>query len=209
MINRGGEKVHPRQIEEVLLCDPHIRGAAVVGRPHRLLGEECVAYVVTDPGDVTPDLPAKLLDRCRQALSRHQQPASVIVAGALPTGPTGKPDRRALRAAATATARDLAPAVRSATGKQDRHLASHHPQLSDLHYERGTDDPAKVTFERKRSTPIRRPASPSRSCSNISSRMISMNGSAASQKTRGNSFGSISISEMKISCGMSRGLRGV
>jgi acyl-CoA synthetase (AMP-forming)/AMP-acid ligase II len=107
VINRGGEKVHPREIEEVLLSDPHIRGAAVVGRPHRLLGEECVAYVVTDPGDVSPDLPAKLLDRCRQALSRHQQPASVIVVGALPTGPTGKPDRRALRAAA----QDLAPAA--------------------------------------------------------------------------------------------------
>jgi acyl-CoA synthetase (AMP-forming)/AMP-acid ligase II len=56
---------------------------------------------------VSPDLPAKLLDRCRQALSRHQQPASVIVVGALPTGPTGKPDRRALRAAV----QDLAPAA--------------------------------------------------------------------------------------------------
>jgi hypothetical protein len=101
-----------------------------------------VAYVVTDLGDVIPDLPGKLLDRCRRTLSRHQQPASVIVVDALPTGPTGKPDRRALRAApatatATATARDLAPAVRSATGKQDRHLPSHHPQLSDLHYEKG------------------------------------------------------------------------
>jgi len=107
VINRGGEKVHPREIEDVLLSDPHIRGAAVVGRPHRLLGEECVAYVVTDPGYVSPGLPGKLLDRCRQALSPHQQPASVIVVDALPTGPTGKPDRRALRAAA----QDLAPAA--------------------------------------------------------------------------------------------------
>jgi acyl-CoA synthetase (AMP-forming)/AMP-acid ligase II len=58
VINRGGEKIHPREIEDVLLCDPDIRGAAVVGRPHRLLGEECVAYVLTDPGDVSPGLPA-------------------------------------------------------------------------------------------------------------------------------------------------------
>jgi acyl-CoA synthetase (AMP-forming)/AMP-acid ligase II len=137
VINRGGEKVHPREIEDVLLCDPDIRGAAVVGRPHRLLGEECVAYVVTDPGDVSPGLPGKLLDRCRQALSPHQQPASVIVVDTLPAGPTGKPDRRALRAAAATTARDLAPAVRSATGKQDRHLPSHQPQLNDQHYEKG------------------------------------------------------------------------
>jgi acyl-CoA synthetase (AMP-forming)/AMP-acid ligase II len=103
VINRGGEKVHPREIEEVLLSDPHIRGAAVVGRPHRLLGEECVAYVVTDPGYTGSSpgrLAGQLLDRCRRALSPHQQPVSVIVVDALPAGPTGKPDRHALRAAA-------------------------------------------------------------------------------------------------------------
>jgi oxalate---CoA ligase len=140
VINRGGEKIHPREIEDVLLCDPDIRGAAVVGRPHRLLGEECVAYVVTDPGDVSPGLPGKLLDRCRRALSPHQQPARVIVVDTLPTGPTGKPDRRALRAAATTTAaRDLAPAVRSAGQKQDRHPASH--QLNAHHTtKRGISD---------------------------------------------------------------------
>ena len=100
VINRGGEKVHPREIEEVLLSDPHVRGAAVVGRPHRLLGEECVAYVVAEPGYASPGLPGRLASRCRRALSPHQQPASVVVIDALPAGPTGKPDRRALRAAA-------------------------------------------------------------------------------------------------------------
>jgi acyl-CoA synthetase (AMP-forming)/AMP-acid ligase II len=110
VINRGGEKVNPREIEEVLLSDPHVRAAAVVGRPHRLLGEECVAYVATDPGyaSSSPDrLAGELLDRCGQALSPHKQPVSVIVVDALPARPTGKPDRRALRAAA---ALDLAPA---------------------------------------------------------------------------------------------------
>jgi acyl-CoA synthetase (AMP-forming)/AMP-acid ligase II len=107
VINRGGEKINPREIEEVLLASPHVRGAAVVGRPHRLLGQECVAYVVTDPGDASPGpdrLAETLLGRCRQALSPHQQPASVIVVDALPAGPTGKPDRRALRAAAAGDA---------------------------------------------------------------------------------------------------------
>jgi len=114
VINRGGEKVHPREIEEVLLSDPHIRGAAVVGRPHRLLGEECVAYVVTDPGYTgsSPDrIAGQLLDRCRQALSPNQQPASIIVVDALPAGPTGKPDRRALRAAAGGLTSAAAPSA--------------------------------------------------------------------------------------------------
>jgi acyl-coenzyme A synthetase/AMP-(fatty) acid ligase len=79
-----------------------------------------VAYVVTEPGDVSPGLPGQLVSRCRQVLSSHQQPASVIVVDALPTGPTGKPDRRALRtaAAAAAAAQDRGPAA-TLRGKQD------------------------------------------------------------------------------------------
>ena len=127
VINRGGEKVHPREIEEVLLSDPHIRGAAVVGRPHRLLGEECVAYVVAEPGYVSPGLPGRLVSRCRQVLSPHQQPASVIVVDALPTGPTGKPDRRALRTAAAAAAQDRGPAA-TLWGKQDSAEPATSPQ---------------------------------------------------------------------------------
>jgi oxalate---CoA ligase len=122
VINRGGEKFHPREIEEVLLADPRVRSAAVVGRPHRLLGEESVAYVVSDPRPVAPGtigLAADLLDECRRALSPHKQPASVVVLDKLPVGPTGKPDRRALRARA-ASGRAYAGAP--ATGR----LAVHH-----------------------------------------------------------------------------------
>ena len=100
VINRGGEKFHPREIEEVLLANPRVRTAAVVGRPHRLLGQESVAYVVPDPEPVAAgatELAAELLDQCRRVLSPHKQPASVIVLDALPAGPTGKPNRRALR----------------------------------------------------------------------------------------------------------------
>jgi acyl-CoA synthetase (AMP-forming)/AMP-acid ligase II len=101
VINRGGEKFHPRDIEEVLLADPRISGAAVVGRPHRILGEEPVAYVVAEQGRADRGaLAAELLAQCQQMLSPHKQPAGVVVVGALPAGPTGKPDRRALRAAA-------------------------------------------------------------------------------------------------------------
>jgi oxalate---CoA ligase len=105
VINRGGEKFHPREIEEVLLGDHRIRGAAVVGRPHWLLGEEPVAYVVADRAPVAagrPDLAAELLGQCRRALSPYKQPASVTVLDELPAGRTGKPDRRALRAHAAA-----------------------------------------------------------------------------------------------------------
>jgi oxalate---CoA ligase len=109
VINRGGEKFHPRDIEEVLLADPRIRGAAVVGRPHPMLGEEPVAYVVAEQARADHgDLAGELLARCRQRLSPHKQPAGVIVVGTLPAGPTGKPDRRALRAAVAGDAASVA-----------------------------------------------------------------------------------------------------
>jgi len=94
VINRGGEKVHPREIEEVLLGDPRVRNAAVVGRPHSVLGEEPVACVVVT-GEVDS---GELLARCSQELSPYKRPVSVVVVDALPAGPGGKVDRRALRA---------------------------------------------------------------------------------------------------------------
>lgn len=78
----------------MLLADPRVRNAAVVGRPHRLLGEEPVAYVVADPGFDH----GELLARCERVLSPYKRPAGVVVVDALPAGPTGKLDRRALRA---------------------------------------------------------------------------------------------------------------
>jgi len=100
LINRGGEKFHPREVEEVLLADRRIRAAAVIGRPHQLLGEEPVAYVVAGPGATTGGLSADLLARCERSLSPYKRPAAVRLVAELPSGRTGKLDRRALRAAA-------------------------------------------------------------------------------------------------------------
>jgi acyl-CoA synthetase (AMP-forming)/AMP-acid ligase II len=119
VINRGGVKFHPREIEEVLLASPRVRGAAAIGRPHQLLGEEPVAYVVTSPvpagdgqagdgqagdgqagdGQARDTLRGQLLDACRRSLSPGKRLADVIIVDALPAGRAGKLDRRALRAA--------------------------------------------------------------------------------------------------------------
>src|SRR6202008_3821157 len=65
VINRGGEKVSPRQIEEVLLADPDVRAAAVVGRAHSTLGEEPVAFVLAAAECRDPAaLVARLQHRC-------------------------------------------------------------------------------------------------------------------------------------------------
>lgn len=99
VINRGGEKVQPREVEEVLLGDPRVTAAVVVGRPHDTVGEEPVAYVLaTEAAAAAPDqLTADLRRRCEESLSRFKRPAEIIVTRSLPAGPTGKVRRAAVR----------------------------------------------------------------------------------------------------------------
>jgi acyl-CoA synthetase (AMP-forming)/AMP-acid ligase II len=98
VINRGGEKIYPRQIEEILLADPDVQAAAVVGRKHPTMGEEPVAFVLTAAGCRDADaLVARLQRRCAAALSRYRRPAEIMLTAHLPAGPTGKVRRTQLR----------------------------------------------------------------------------------------------------------------
>ncbi len=100
VINRGGEKVQPREVEEVLLSDSRVTAAVVVGRPHPTTGEEPVAYVLaTEAAVASPqELTADLRRLCESSLSRFKRPAEIFVARSLPAGPTGKVRRAAVRA---------------------------------------------------------------------------------------------------------------
>jgi acyl-CoA synthetase (AMP-forming)/AMP-acid ligase II len=88
LINRSGEKILPREIEDVLREDPGVRDAVVVGRPDPVLGEVPVAYVVGAGDD--PGLADRLAARCREALPHDRQPAELTVVERLPTTGTGK-----------------------------------------------------------------------------------------------------------------------
>jgi acyl-CoA synthetase (AMP-forming)/AMP-acid ligase II len=96
VINRGGEKVYPQEIEAVLLADPGVAAAAVVGRPDPIVGEVPVAFVVAVPGGTAAGLVARL-ERRVAGLSRVRRPAEIIVVGALPCGLNGKIRRAELR----------------------------------------------------------------------------------------------------------------
>jgi acyl-CoA synthetase (AMP-forming)/AMP-acid ligase II len=100
VINRGGEKLYPREVEEVLFADPGVAAAAVVGRPHPIVGEEPVAYVVAAPGVDGETLLPALIERCRTELSGFRRPVEIVLVGSLPCGPNGKIRRADLRAAA-------------------------------------------------------------------------------------------------------------
>jgi acyl-CoA synthetase (AMP-forming)/AMP-acid ligase II len=97
VINRGGEKIYPREIEEILLAQPGVRSAAVIGAIDEVLGERPVAYVVTDAAAVADEVEALLRTVCAERLPRHKQPSEFWLVDAMPLGPTGKISRRLLK----------------------------------------------------------------------------------------------------------------
>ncbi|HEY6496897.1 MAG TPA: AMP-binding protein [Trebonia sp.] len=109
VINTGGEKVHPQEVEDVLLAYPGVTDASVVGVPDDTWGERLVAVVATANLTLTSD---ELRAAVRRRLAGYKVPRAVILLPALPRTPTGKLELARVRriAAAATTAPDPAPA---------------------------------------------------------------------------------------------------
>jgi feruloyl-CoA synthase len=90
----GGENVFSPEVEEALLQHPHIRDAAVVGRPHPEWGETVVAVVVTDG---TPLTLADVREFLTPRLARYKIPRELVIRDALPRNPSGKITKHVLR----------------------------------------------------------------------------------------------------------------
>ncbi len=88
LIVRGGEHVHPGEIEEVLLRHPAIAEAGVVGLPDRAQGEEVAAFLVLADGhDVRA---AEVLSYCGEHLANYKCPGIIEFRDALPKTATGR-----------------------------------------------------------------------------------------------------------------------
>ena len=85
VINRGGNKVHPAAVEEVLRLSPAVDDAAVVGMPDERLGEVPVAFLVGRP--VASD---ELVSMCRQHLVAYKVPVAFQWVDDLPRTEVGK-----------------------------------------------------------------------------------------------------------------------
>ncbi|MER5428070.1 class I adenylate-forming enzyme family protein [Streptomyces sp. NPDC002588] len=96
MIIRGGENVHPLEVETVLAAHPGVADAAVVGVPDERLGQTVVAFVVPADPDVPPD-PAGLRKHTRARLSGFKVPVRWWFVPDLPRNANGKVLRRRLR----------------------------------------------------------------------------------------------------------------
>jgi acyl-CoA synthetase (AMP-forming)/AMP-acid ligase II len=103
MINRGGNKVWPADLDDVLLRHPAVVDAAAFGVAHPSLGEDVAAAVVLDPPDAASE--TALRDFCREHLAAFQVPTRILAVKALPRNAAGKVNRGELAAALQADLR--------------------------------------------------------------------------------------------------------
>lgn len=94
MINRGGEKIAPVEIERVLLEHPAVAEAVVFAMPHRSLGEEVAAAVALKTG--AGALPSEIAAFAGEQLSDFKIPRAVKIVDELPRSSTGKIQRAGL-----------------------------------------------------------------------------------------------------------------
>lgn len=96
LIIRGGENIHPEELERVLLQCPGVADVVVTAASHRLLGETPVAFIVNETPGCGVD-PMTLLSACRELLCDHKTPTAFYEIDAVPRTLLGKPRRAAVK----------------------------------------------------------------------------------------------------------------
>jgi acyl-CoA synthetase (AMP-forming)/AMP-acid ligase II len=100
LINRGGEKISPLEVDDVLLRHPGVAEAIAFAVPHKTLGEEIhAAVVLKDGGAIAPEsseikvTEKDLREHCAASLAEFKVPRQVHILKELPRGATGKLQR--------------------------------------------------------------------------------------------------------------------
>ena len=88
IINRGGEKISPREVDEVLMDHPAVQQVVTFAMPHPKLGEEVAAAVVLREG--AGAAPGEIRDFAAGRLAGFKVPRRILVLDEIPKGPTGK-----------------------------------------------------------------------------------------------------------------------
>ncbi len=95
MIISGGENIYPAEIEDMLLHNPKVADAAVIGFPDLKWGEAVKSIVVVKPGQTLSE--EELIGWCKDKIGKYKIPKKVIFAASIPRTPTGKILKRELR----------------------------------------------------------------------------------------------------------------
>ena len=97
IINVGGLKVHPEEIETVINRHPQVRMSLVRPKKSPVTGSIVIADVVLEPGEIDANelqIKNDILGLCREALARHKVPAAINFVPSLEVAATGKLTRR-------------------------------------------------------------------------------------------------------------------
>ncbi|MFZ4480149.1 MAG: condensation domain-containing protein, partial [Rhodoferax sp.] len=95
IVNRGGEKISPREIDEALLEHPAVLQAAAYAVPHPSLGEDLAAAVVLRADALADE--AALRHFLLERLAPYKVPSTILLVEAIPKGSTGKVQRNRLQ----------------------------------------------------------------------------------------------------------------
>jgi len=96
IINRGGEKIAPQEVDEVLLDHPAVAEAVTFAVPHASLGEDIASAVVLRPHSLAT--PKDIRQFASGRIAEFKVPRQVLILPELPKGPTGKLKRVGLAA---------------------------------------------------------------------------------------------------------------
>jgi acyl-CoA synthetase (AMP-forming)/AMP-acid ligase II/aryl carrier-like protein len=123
LINRGGEKIAPREVDEALLAHPAVAQAVAFAVPHPHLGEDVAAAVVLRPGLAATE--RELRAFVAERVATFKVPSQVVVVAEIPRGPTGKLQRIGLaeKLGLTGQAGEHAAAFTAPEGAVERALA--------------------------------------------------------------------------------------
>jgi acyl-CoA synthetase (AMP-forming)/AMP-acid ligase II len=91
IINRGGEKISPREVDEILMDHPAVAQVVCFGMPHPKLGEEIAAAVVLRDGGQASE--RELQDFVGQRAADYKVPKKILFMDEIPKGATGKLQR--------------------------------------------------------------------------------------------------------------------
>ncbi|MCZ6631803.1 MAG: acyl--CoA ligase [bacterium] len=91
IINRGGEKISPREIDDVLMDHPAVQQVVTFAIPHDKLGEEVAAAIVLREG--TEATEREIRTFASEHLAHFKVPRKVLFLDEIPKGPTGKIQR--------------------------------------------------------------------------------------------------------------------
>jgi acyl-CoA synthetase (AMP-forming)/AMP-acid ligase II/acyl carrier protein len=151
IINRGGEKISPLEIDRALQSHPSIVSAAAFGVSHASLGEEVAAAVVLGPGFTCSD--TELKSFLKQSIADYKCPRKIWFLDELPMLGSGKVDRNALREWGNRAGTRTLVKERSKTALGttlakiwQRTLNQQNPGLDDDFFDLGGDSLSATTF---------------------------------------------------------------